>query len=346
MLFVEILRLIFVALGIAVGLNIGTHLHGAETSKEISIIIGVLVGYLIGGVVGRLIERSTGVVARKISDMSPAELLAGAILASSGVIVAAVAGTPLIIFISPIIAYPIVLVIAWILAYVGFRVGIMKGSEIVSSLGLMRKLAPGTGPVDEKAVLFDSSAVMERSFWVLARNRLFPGDLIVPQFVLEELGNQLNSNDEASAIRARRALETLDALREDGAPLVVAEEMVPESDNIEGKVLILAQKLKARLATCSSRVVSKCNAMGIAVVDLRKLALEFVPEYSAGDLISVSLIRSGAQAGQAIGYLPDGDMVVVNDSSHLIGKGPVPVEVISCKRTSQGVLVFANLARN
>ncbi len=58
---------------------------------------------------------------------------------------------------------------------------------------------------------------------------------------------------------------------------------------------------------------------------------------------AVELIREGRQPRQAIGYLPDGDMVVVNDATHLVDQGTVEVTVLSTRPTSQGVMVFAKL---
>ena len=58
----------------------------------------------------------------------------------------------------------------------------------------------------------------------------------------------------------------------------------------------------------------------------------------------MELIREGRQPRQAIGYLPNGDMVVVNDATHLVDQGTVGVTVLSTRPTSQGVMVFAKVA--
>ncbi len=39
-------------------------------------------------------------------------------------------------------------------------------------------------------------------------------------------------------------------------------------------------------------------------------------------------MRAGRQARQAVGYLPEGDMVVVNDAAHLVGRPKVDVVVV------------------
>ncbi len=61
--------------------------------------------------------------------------------------------------------------------------------------------------------------------------------------------------------------------------------------------------------------------MGVAVVDLREVAHGLSPDHLPGERLEVELIKEGRQPRQAIGYLPDGDMVVVNDATHLVGSG-------------------------
>ena len=82
----------------------------------------------------------------------------------------------------------------------------------------------------------------------------------------------------------------------------------------------------------------------LAVVNLHSVMTELAPDHVPGERISVSLVKEGRQARQAVGYLPDGDMVVVNDATHLIDEGPVEITVLSTRPTSQGLMVFAKLA--
>ena len=72
---------------------------------------------------------------------------------------------------------------------------------------------------------------------------------------------------------------------------------------------------------------------------MRSAAHDHLP----GERFEVELIREGRQPRQAIGYLPDGDMVVVNDATHLVDQGLVDVTVLSTRPTSQGIMVFAKV---
>jgi len=79
---------------------------------------------------------------------------------------------------------------------------------------------------------------------------------------------------------------------------------------------------------------------GVRVMNLHALALALRPPVSAGDEVSVLLLKAGKEAGQAVGYLDDGTMVVAERSRDGIG-GEVPLRVTSVLTTANGRMVFA-----
>ena len=62
----------------------------------------------------------------------------------------------------------------------------------------------------------------------------------------------------------------------------------------------------------------------------------------AGDEMELNLVKEGRDPHQAVGYLPDGTMIVVNHARSLIGK-TVKVVVSSALQTAGGRLIFAEL---
>ncbi|MGH9296567.1 MAG: hypothetical protein ACRDZP_01155, partial [Acidimicrobiales bacterium] len=119
---------------------------------------------------------------------------------------------------------------------------------------------------------------------------------------------------------------------------------VPEASMTEEKVVRVAERLGVRLFTCSPDVARLQQLIGLPIIDLRDLCADLLPDPIPGEHLSVDLLRPGRQARQAIGYLSDGDMVVVNDAEHLVGHAGVDVVVLSTRPTAQGVIVFAQLA--
>ena len=66
------------------------------------------------------------------------------------------------------------------------------------------------------------------------------------------------------------------------------------------------------------------------------------PVVAVGEKIHLALVRTGKDENQAIGYLPDGTMIVVNHGSPKIGTTQ-DVLVISTLQTAAGQMVFAEL---
>ena len=89
----------------------------------------------------------------------------------------------------------------------------------------------------------------------------------------------------------------------------------------------------------AGRVASKIIQTGPS---LRESVVQILDTLWFVGVFSVTTLVLLAQA--AIGYLPEGDMVVVNDASHLVGRDRVTVIVSSARQTSQGFLIFAHLA--
>jgi Cu2+-exporting ATPase len=81
---------------------------------------------------------------------------------------------------------------------------------------------------------------------------------------------------------------------------------------------------------------------GVVVLSFNELALALHPEVAAGDEMELSLIKPGKDKGQAVGYLADGSMIVVNRAADKIGE-TVPVVISGILPTSAGRLIFAEL---
>jgi uncharacterized protein YacL len=225
----------------------------------------------------------------------------------------------------------------------GIRLGITKGREIIRAAGFSHLVERPDDPPPHSALLIDASAVLDRHLLVLGRSGLLAGGIVVPRFVVDEVRALAESPDPVSSRRARRGLEAIDSLRVGGVDVRMTEDEVPELDDPGERALAVAHRLHVRMATCSAELAEKAEAEGIATIDLRRLMSELAPDHPPGEKLVVDLVKAGRQPRQAVGYLPEGDMVVVNDASHLVGREHVEVVVSAARQTTQGFLVFAHL---
>ncbi|MDA8038736.1 MAG: hypothetical protein M0Z69_06155 [Actinomycetota bacterium] len=346
MIFVEILRLIVVLIGAVVGLSIGSSVHSTATGRFVGAMIGVLVAYVIGGVAGRLLDRGLHQMNRRLRDVPAPELLAGVFLGGIGLLVGVALCLPLFVFVHEDYDYPLCAAVAWVLGVACLRLGMAKGRQLADSARLTRRLEVLPEAVAPGAMLLDTSALMERAVLVLGRVGMLGSELLIPEPVLDEVETLAASPDPVASRRARRALESVSSLRESGVTVTVVPGDMPGEPGTEDKVLRIAERLGVRLVTCSSELAAKQEhgAAEVEIVDLRSVLADVAPDHVPGERLEVDLVRAGRQLRQAVGYLPDGDMVVVNDAEHMVGRAGVPVVVLSTRPTSQGLLVFARLA--
>lgn len=341
MVFVEILRLIIVLIGALVGIALGSTGHGTD-GRVVGAVIGVLVGYVLGGIIGRLVARGVRQADRTLVDIPAPELLAGAFLGGLGALLGVVACLPLFIFFRRDYDYPIAAAVGWVVGTVGFRIGSINGRKLAEAARITRRLSPFQ-EAPEGSVLVDTSAVMDRAFLVLGRAGLLGREILLPEPVADELTTLADGPDPVASRRARRGLEAIDAVKEAGIAVTVVPGDVPQAALTEEKVLQLANRLGVRLFTCSSEVARQQAKMEVPVIDLRSLLADLSPDHVPGERLRVDLVKAGRQPHQAVGYLPDGDMVVVNDAGDLVGEDGVEVVVLSTRPTAQGLLVFARL---
>lgn len=343
MVFVEILRLIIVLLGALVGISVGAAADGSG-GKVLGAVIGVLLGYVIGGALGRLTDRGVRQADRSLVDVPAPELLAGMFLGGMGILVGIALCIPLFVFVRHLYDYPIAAAVAWVLGSFGWKLGAANGRRLAQAARMTRKLDPYQ-EAPEGSVLVDTSAVMDRAFLVLGRAGLLGREVLIPEPVADELTTLAEGPEPVASRRARRALEAIDSLRDVGITVTIVPGDVVEASMTEEKVLQLAKRLGVRLYTCSAEVARQQSKVDVPVIDLRALVTDLSPDHVPGERLSVDLVKQGRQGNQAVGYLPDGDMVVVNDADHLVGSDGVEVIVLSTRPTSQGLLVFARLAR-
>jgi uncharacterized protein YacL len=64
-----------------------------------------------------------------------------------------------------------------------------------------------------------------------------------------------------------------------------------------------------------------------------------------GELLSVHVLREGKEAGQGVGYLEDGTMVVIDQGKKFLGQ-TVTVAVTSVLQTAAGRMIFTRPAED
>jgi len=197
--------------------------------------------------------------------------------------------------------------------------------------------------VDVPLVIVDSSALIDGRIAKICETHFLSAALIIPRFVLNDLQRIADSPDPARKARGRRGLDTLNALRLiKNIDLRIHESEVATRQELEAKLVFIAQSMKAKLLTTDFNLARVAEFHGVSWLNLHALAKAVRPELTLGETIEVELVKPGREEGQAVGFLEDGSMVVVADARASLGK-KVTVEVVSVLPSAGGKMVFARL---
>jgi len=195
--------------------------------------------------------------------------------------------------------------------------------------------------VESPLVVVDTSALIDGRIAAICESRWFGYALIIPRFVLDELQAVADSSDASRKEKGRKGLEVLNRIRKmKHVDLRIHESDVPDRKAVDAKLVYLAESMKAKLLTTDYNLAKLAEFHSIEWLNITALVKALNQEVSVGTRISVELVRPGKDSGQAIGYLPDGSMLVVNNGRKWIGQ-EIRVEVDSVVPSSGGKMVFA-----
>jgi len=193
--------------------------------------------------------------------------------------------------------------------------------------------------------ILDTGVILEGKIAEIIASGFLDGDIVIPEFVLVELRHVADSADSVERSRGRRGLDMLNGLRADCGIEIYDTDHEPALEGIkdtETKLLKLAQKLGGKIVTDNAGLVKMAAISGIDVLNVSKLSRIMKESASPGERLTVNLIKEGKKDGQAIAYLGDGTMVVVEEGRRHIG-GTADVTVTRVQFTSGGRMVFAEL---
>ena len=165
--------------------------------------------------------------------------------------------------------------------------------------------------------------------------------LIVPRFVLDEVRHIADSDDPVRRIRGRRGLETLSRLRTDRPDKVqIVDDLIPEEREVDAKLVRLAKMRGCRILTNDFNLNRVAQLQDVVVLNLNELTNALRPMVVPGEEISLIVVQEGREAGQGVGFLDDGTMVVVDGGRPLVGQ-QTAVTVTRLLQTGTGRMVFA-----
>ena len=234
------------------------------------------------------------------------------------------------------------ILIKMVLAYLGFIIAIRKKDE----LSLLEKdihLSSQKKHIDLK--ILDTSAIIDGRIIDIIETNFISGTIVIPEFIVSELQTLADSADSIKRQRGRRGLDLLSKIKQNTiVPVKFFEKDYLDIKQTDAKVLKLAEDLKAKIITTDFNLNKVASVHGVSVLNVNELAGIVKPALLPGEILSIYLMKEGKEKNQAIAYLDDGTMIVVENGRGAIGK-KVNITVSNILQTSTGRMVFANVTK-
>jgi uncharacterized protein YacL len=196
----------------------------------------------------------------------------------------------------------------------------------------------------DPAVLLDTNIVIDGRIVDLAGSGFLSGPLLIPRFVLYELQHIADSDDPLRRTRGRRGLDTLNRLRQDTPDRIeIIDIEIPAEREVDSKLVYLAKERGIRILTNDYNLHRVAELQGVQVLNLNNLTNALRPMVLPGEELRLKVVQEGREAGQGVGFLDDGTMVVVDGGKRLIGT-QTQVTVTRLLQTGAGRMVFATPA--
>lgn len=195
----------------------------------------------------------------------------------------------------------------------------------------------------ETVIVVDTSAIIDGRIVDICKTKFIEGKLVVPRFVLKELQQIADSSDPIKRQRGRRGLEVLNTIQKEmGIPVTIHEEDFPDVSEVDAKLVKLAKLLEASIFTVDFNLNRVASIQGVKILNINELANALKPVVFPGEVMEIKLLKEGKEHNQAVGYLDDGTMVVVEEGKKFIGQS-LKVVVTSVLQTQAGRMIFTKI---
>jgi uncharacterized protein YacL len=282
---------------------------------------------------------------RAVQRLSTAEFVTAVVGLLLGLLMGLLLGLPLSAFEGPLGTWlPLGVSLFLGLGMVGLTVA--KREDLLmaaEAIGLVRRPSPAQAhsAAGDPHIVVDTSAIIDGRIAEIVESGFIYGTLVVPKFVLEELQHIADSSDTLRRNRGRRGLDILARMQKDSpTPIEIVDDDVPDVSEVDAKLVALALARSKAILTNDFNLNRVAELQGIRVLNINSLANAVKPAVLPGEELRVRVIQEGKEAGQGVGFLDDGTMIVVEGGVRYIDKD-LDVAVTRVLQTVAGRMIFA-----
>jgi uncharacterized protein YacL len=343
------IRVLGAALGGLVGIalaSVNQTLFEGTTSAGAMLATWVVAWIVVGfSILPYLTVVPAGWLVRQVQELSTAEFVTAVVGLLLGLLMGLLLGLPLSAIPGPLGTWlPLGVSLFLGLGMVGLTVA--KRHDLVvaaEAIGLVRRPSAESGAArsGDPRIVVDTSAIIDGRIAEIVESGFIYGTLIVPRFVLDELQHIADSSDTLRRNRGRRGLEILARMQKDSpTPVEILDEDVPDVVEVDAKLVALARARSGAILTNDFNLNRVAELQGLRVLNINSLANAVKPAVLPGEDLRVRVIQEGKEAGQGVGFLDDGTMIVVEGGARFIDTD-LDVAVTRVLQTVAGRMIFA-----
>jgi uncharacterized protein YacL len=346
---IRYIRLLGGALGGLVGLAIASANDGIFVGSDYAgallavwVVAWIVVGFAVLPYL--TVVPATWLIAR-VEELSTAEFVTAVIGFLLGLLMGLLLGFPLSNFPEPWgQILPLAVSLSLGLGMVGLTVAKRKDLVVAAeALGIFRRTDPDKDTparAGEPHIVVDTSAIIDGRIAEIVESGFIYGTLVVPRFVLDELQHIADSSDTLRRNRGRRGLDILARMQKDpGTPVEIVEANIPDESEVDAKLVALARSRSRVILTNDFNLNRVAELQGVRVMNINSLANAVKPAVLPGEELRVRVIQEGKEAGQGVGFLDDGTMIVIEGGARHIDKD-LDVSVTRVLQTVAGRMIF------
>jgi uncharacterized protein YacL len=189
--------------------------------------------------------------------------------------------------------------------------------------------------------IVDTSAIIDGRIADISEAGFIQGSLVLPRFVLDELRHIADSPDALRRNRGRRGLDVLNRLqKESPVPIEITDRDFEDIPEVDSKLVRMASGLRCPIITNDFNLNRVAELEGVRVLNINQLANAVKSVVLPGEEMVIRVIQEGKEAGQGVGFLDDGTMVVVEGGRRHLND-EIDITVTRVLQTVAGRMIFA-----
>ena len=345
-----ILQVIMTLIGAAVGSSLLPYLWSAlhqtklENNNALNSLIGAIIFLLLSIIFNKALMGMIKKLDEEISKINLPHVGFSFLGGVLGLLIGSLASIALWALNIPVVSNVGPFLIMLLSTYVGYTLFSRRDKDIMTLFTRRKSIITDDKTlVKEVYKLLDTSVIIDGRILDILKTGFLDGVILIPNFVVHELQLIADSNDRLKRAKGRRGLDLVNDIKKlKNVRIEMTDKDYSDIHEVDSKLLRLATELDGSLVTNDYNLNKVAEIQQVPVLNINELANAVKPQVVVGETFDVTIVKKGSERHQGIGYMPDGTMIVVEDTDNMLDQ-TVKAEVTSSLQTNAGRMIFAKL---